>query len=247
MKKLIGAALAAGATLAGAGVANAEISANVQLTSDYVWRGVSLSNNGPAIQGGLDWSNEQFYAGTWASSLGAPTGSPSSPIEIDLYAGWTPTTGPVSWDLGVVSYNYPGADDDGAEFDYFEFKAGGAMDVVEHLNLGAAVYYSPDNYGGTGTATYWEVNGDFTVNDALHITAAFGNQQIEDADGPLPGVTSSSNYNTWNIGATYAYQGFEFDLRYHDTDIEDGSDISNYTYGPDSYAAGAVLTIKREL
>ena len=157
MKKLIGAAIAAGATMAGAGVANAEISANVQLTSDYVWRGVSLSDGNPAVQGGLDWNNDQFYVGTWASSLSAPAGAPNSPLEIDLYAGWTPTTGPVSWDLGVVSYNYPGADDDGAEFDYFEFKAGGAMDVIEHLNVGAAVYYSPDNYGGTGTATYWEI------------------------------------------------------------------------------------------
>lgn len=240
MKKLIGAAIAAGATMAGAGVADAEISANVQLTSDYVFRGVSLADNGPAIQGGLDWSNDQFYVGTWASSL-------SQDVEIDLYAGWTPTTGPVTWDLGIISYNYPGADDDGAEFDYYEVKVGGAMDVMEHLNLGAAYYYSPDNYGGTGTATYWEVNGDFTVNDALHITAAFGNQEIEDADGPLPGVTSSSNYNTWNIGATYAYQGFEFDLRYHDTDIEAGSDIESYTYGPSSYDAAVALTIKREL
>jgi hypothetical protein len=68
MKKLIGAAIAAGATMAGASAANAEISANVQLTSDYVFRGVSLSDNNPAIQGGLDWSNDQFYAGTWASN-----------------------------------------------------------------------------------------------------------------------------------------------------------------------------------
>ena len=72
-------------------------------------------------------------------------------------------------------------------------------------------------------------------------------KQIEDADGPRPVVTGSSNYNTWNIGATYAYQGFEFDLRYHGTDIEAGSDIEAYTYGPDSYDAGVTFTIKREI
>ena len=205
-----------------------------------MFRGVSLAGNDAAVQGGFDWNNEQFYAGTWASSL-------SNGVEIDVYAGWTPTTGPVSWDLGIITYNYPGADDAGAEFDYYELKAGASADVMEHLNLGAAVYYSPDNYGGTGQATYWELNGAYTFNDAFHVNAAFGNQSIEDADGPGVNVTRSSNYNTWNVGATYAYQGFELDLRYHDTDIDAGSDIEYYTYGPSSYDAGVTFTIKREL
>ena len=241
MKKLIGAAIAAGAAVAGAGVANAEITANVQATSDYVFRGISLNDNGPAFQGGIDWSNDQFYVGAWGSTV-------VEGIEVDVYAGWTPTTGPVSWDLGVITYNYPGANDDpGARFDYYELKAAASMDVMEHVNLGAAVYYSPANYGGTGTATYYEVNGTYTVNDALSFTAAFGNQEIEDADGPGPFVTSSSNYNTWNVGATYTWRGFEFDLRYHDTDIEAGSDIEFYTYGPSSYDAGVAFTVKRDL
>jgi uncharacterized protein (TIGR02001 family) len=237
MKKLIGAAIAAGATMTGAGVANAEITGNIQVTSDYVFRGVSLNDNGPAVQGGLDWSSDQFYVGTWGSTV-------VEGVEVDVYAGWTPSTGPVSWDLGIITYNYPGAHDDpGARFDYYEVKAAASMDVMEHVNLGANVYYSPDNYGGTGTATYWEVNGTYTVNDALNFTAAFGNQEIEDPDGPGP-ITHSDSYNTWNIGATYTWRSFEFDLRYTDTDIEAGSDIEAYTYGPSSYDANVVFTAK---
>ncbi len=240
MKKLIGAAIAAGATVAGAGVAHAEITANLQATTDYVFRGVSLNDNGPAFQGGIDWSNDHFYLGTWGSTV-------VDGIEVDVYAGWTPTTGPVSWDLGVITYNYPGAHDDpDAEFDYYELKAAASMDVMEHVNVGAALYYSPDNYGGTGEATYWEINGTYTLNDALNFTAAFGNQEIEDPDGPGP-ITSSDSYNTWNIGATYSWYGFDLDLRYHDTDIEAGSDIEAYTYGPSSYDAGVTFTIKREI
>ncbi|MBI3437272.1 MAG: hypothetical protein HY054_01220 [Proteobacteria bacterium] len=240
MKKLIGAAIAAGATIAGAGVANAEITGNVQATTDYVFRGVSLNDNGPAFQGGIDWNNDQFYVGTWASTV-------IDGIEVDVYGGWTPKTGPVSWDLGVITYNYPGAHDSpDARFDYYELKAAGSMDVAEHVNLGAAVYYSPDNYGGTGTATYWEVNGAYTVNDSLNFTAAYGNQRIEDPDGPGP-ITSSDSYNTWNIGATYTWLGFDLDLRYHDTDIEAGSNIEAYTYGPSSYDAGVTFTVKRDL
>lgn len=240
MKKLMAAAIAAGAA-AGAGVANAEVTANVQATSDYVFRGISLNDNGPAFQGGVDWSNDHLYVGAWSSTV-------VEGVELDVYAGWTATTGPVSWDLGVITYNYPGAHDEpGARFDYYELKATASMDIMEHVTVGAAVFYSPANYGGTGAAEYWEVNGGYTVNDALNFTAAFGNQQIEDADGPGPFVTRSSNYNTWNIGATYAWRGFEFDLRYHDTDIKAGSDIEFYTYGPSSYDAGVALTVKREI
>ena len=89
MKKLIGAAVAAGAALAGASAANAgEISANINLTTDYVFRGVSLSGNDPAIQGGFDWASdsELLYAGVWGSSL-------SSGMEMDVFAGITPDLG----------------------------------------------------------------------------------------------------------------------------------------------------------
>lgn len=237
MKKFIGAALAVGATMAGAASAHAEVSGNVAIVSDYVFRGVSLSDNGPAIQGGFDWNNDQFYAGTWASSL-------SEGVEIDLYAGWTPTTGPVSWDLGAIMYNYPGANDAGAEFDYYELKAAGTYNFSDALHAGAALYYSPENYGKTGDATYWEVNGEYDVSETLHFTAAYGNQEVEHPGG---GSTPRDNYNTWNLGATVAMHGFEFDLRYNDTDIDAGSSIESYTYGPSSYDSSFVLSIKRSL
>ncbi len=45
------------------------LSANVGLTSDYVFRGFSQTAEGPAIQGGFDATCGMFYAGVWASSL----------------------------------------------------------------------------------------------------------------------------------------------------------------------------------
>jgi uncharacterized protein (TIGR02001 family) len=239
MKKLIGVAVAAGATLMGAGAANAEVSANVSFTTDYIFRGVSLSDENPAIQGGFDWSNDSFYAGTWGSSL-------FDGMELDLYAGWTPSTGPVTWDVGLIGYFYPGADDDGAEFDYYEGKVAGEFSVTDAFAVGAGLYYSPENYGDTGDATYYEINGSYTVSDALSFDAAYGNQTVEDPDG-APGGADEDDYSTWNIGGTYAMHGFSLDLRYHDTDIDAGSDIESYTYGPDSYDSAIVFTIGREL
>jgi uncharacterized protein (TIGR02001 family) len=236
MKKIIG--LAVLATAAGVGAANAEgtVSANIALTSDYVFRGVSLSDNGPAIQGGFDYEAEMFYAGVWASSL-------TEDMEIDLYAGLTPSTGPVDWDIGIIGYFYPGADDDGAEFDYGEFKLGASHDLSEQFNIGGAVYFASENYGDTGEALYLEINGAYQVNDAFAINAAYGNQNIEEPAGP----GTEDDYNTWNIGATWAMHGFEIDLRYHDTDIEPGTNIEAYTYGESSYDANFVITIGRSL
>src|SRR5215510_10921162 len=104
IKKTMSLALLAGAAaLASAGAASAQVTANVALTTDYVFRGISLSD-GPAVQGGFDYSSPLWYAGVWGSSVNEGT-------ELNLYTGVTPTTGPVKWDLGLIGYFYPGADD----------------------------------------------------------------------------------------------------------------------------------------
>lgn len=242
MKRMIGLAVLAGAaTVAATSTAAAEgtITANVALTSDYVFRGVSLSGNDPAIQGGADYEADFWYAGVWASSL-------SEGMEIDLYAGVTPTTGPIEWDFGVIGYFYPGADDDDAEFDYAELKAALSFAATEQFSVGGALFYAPENYGDTGDATYFEVNAEYAMSEAISFNGAFGNQTIEDPDGPF-GLAGEDDYNTWNLGGTFATHGFEVDLRYHDTDIDSGSDIENYTYGPSSYDSAFVITIGREL
>jgi uncharacterized protein (TIGR02001 family) len=239
MRKWFGAAAIAGATIAGTGAAHAEVSANIALTSDYVFRGLSLTDSAPAVQGGFDWTSEQFYAGVWGSGL-------SDGTEIDLYAGFTPTTGPVEWNIGAVGYFYPGADDDAAEFDFVEFVLTASTSLTEQFSVGGGVYFAPENWGDTGEATYYEINGAYQPMDALSFSAAYGNQTIEDPDGPF-GAAGEDDYNTWNVGGTYAIHGFSLDLRYHDTDIDAGSDIEAYTFGPSSYDSTVVFTIGREL
>lgn len=236
MKKLIGLAVLATAASAGAAHAEGTVSANISLTSDYVFRGISLSDNGPAIQGGFDYESEVWYAGTWASNV-------SEGIEIDVYAGFTPSTGPIDWDFGAIAYFYPGADDDGAEFDYYEAKVAATHNFTEQFSAGLEFYYSPENFGETGDAVYWEINGTYEISDAFSVDAHYGNQTIEEPNGP----NSEDDYNTWNIGATHAFHGFEIDLRYHDTDIDAGSDIENYTYGESSYDSAFVITVGRAL
>src|SRR5688500_12492758 len=64
------------------------VSGNVALTSDYRFRGVSLSGGDIALQGGIDLTHTSgFYVGTWASSLQG--GTPYGEVELDVYGGRT--------------------------------------------------------------------------------------------------------------------------------------------------------------
>lgn len=228
------------ALLTPTGVAHAgEFSGNISLVSDYVFRGVSLSDGAPAVQGGFDWVDDNFYVGTWASSL-------TDGVELDLYAGVTPTTGPISWDFAVLGYFYPSADDEAAEFDYLEFMASGAFSVTEQLSIRPAAYFAPENYGDTGEAAYVEISVAYAASDEITLFGTLGSQSIEDPDGPF-GAAEQDEYASWNVGASLEVGGFTLDLSYHDTDIDAGSDIEAYTYGPDSYDSAVVFSISRGL
>ena len=69
-KKLVMGGVAA-AVLASSAVANAgEIEANVALSTDYIFRGVTQTGNDPAISGGFDYSLDNgFYVGIWGSNV----------------------------------------------------------------------------------------------------------------------------------------------------------------------------------
>lgn len=196
----------------------------------------------PPFKAEFDYVNGQFYAGTWASNV-----SFSSGPELDVYAGFTPTLGPVALNLGVIGYLYPGAQDDAAEFDYYEAKATGTITPVSGLSLTGSLYYSPDFFAETGAAFYTEIAGAYTVNDAWSISGAFGHQTIDDVNGPAPG-NSNGDYNTWNLGVTYTLHGFAIDARYIDTDIDPSDTVAIYTGSDQSiYDAAYVLSIKRTL
>jgi uncharacterized protein (TIGR02001 family) len=175
---------------------------------------VTQTDNGPAIQGSFDYADDLFYAGVWGSNVNF--GGEES-LELDLYAGITPTTGPINWDLGVIAYYYPGADDDSAEFDFFEGVVGASIDLTDQFTVGGQVAYSPQFFGDTGEGLYYEINGALALSEAASLSAAWGNQDADDV----------GDYDTWNFGGAYALHGFTIDLRYHDTDIAGLDEVVN--------------------
>ena len=142
--KLAGVAIAFATVFAAAPAFAQEvaISGNVALTTDYAFRGISQTDQSPAIQGGLDLTSGSFYAGAWASNINFGTGGAN--LELDVYGGYKFTAGPVNFDVGIIGYLYPGAADDGAELDYWEGYVKPSIAVSDQVTLGGAIYYSPE-------------------------------------------------------------------------------------------------------
>ena len=78
-----------------------DVSMNVGLTSDYIFRGISQTQSNGAIQGGLDVAHESgLYVGTWASNV--DFGGDAS-VEFDYYLGFgNNITENISYDLGWI-------------------------------------------------------------------------------------------------------------------------------------------------
>jgi uncharacterized protein (TIGR02001 family) len=88
------------------------VSGSVALVSDYRFRGVSQTDKGMAIQGGITATHESgLYAGTWASNLAGWGQFGGSNMELDLFAGYAIPLGGATLDVGLTWYMYPsGAD-----------------------------------------------------------------------------------------------------------------------------------------
>lgn len=179
---------------------------NVGANNDYVFRGISQTNEDPSVFGGIDASLGIGYAGIWVSNVDFGAGN-STKIEYDLYAGVKPTAGPVNLDIGVIYYGYTDQPKNSNE-DYWEGKVA-ASTAFGPATIGAALYYSPEFFGKTGNAAYYEINGAVPIGETkFSVSGALGHQQVK---GP-------ADYTTWNVGVGYALSGnIGFDLRYIDT------------------------------
>lgn len=112
-KSLIAAAalLACAATLAQTKAPEPDytLAYNVGATTDYRYRGISQTRLKPTLQGGVDFSHKSgLYLGAWGSGIKwIKDGGGDANIELDLYGGYKGSAGSVSYDLGVLTYQYP--------------------------------------------------------------------------------------------------------------------------------------------
>jgi len=181
-----------------------EWSASATGTSDYVFRGISQSDNDPAIQGSFGLTYGMFYAGIWGSSIDYAA---DNNIELDYYVGVTPEWMGVSFDFAYIYYNYP----DDTAGDYWELKAAASYEVLPKLTGGGAFYWAPDKgydwYVYEGSLSYE------LPKVAMFTPTVSGLVGYTDFQSDV-GV----DYTYWNAGLGLGVDNISFDLRYWDTD-----------------------------
>ena len=220
-KTLIATTLMAIAPLAAAEGIKDYFSANVALTTDYVWRGVSQSDEGAAIQGGLDFAHPiGIYAGIWGSNIDFDDvdGDPAH-LELDYYGGYSHTfASGFGVDVGLIYYSYPKADG----LNWLEGYLKGSYSIAG-VDLGLGFNYSNNVFDSDQSGLYIDGTAGYTfetsaANGAIEnpgLSAGLGYYKF---DNEVFGSGSDDKYWNWNVGAYVDVVGFTVDARYYDTD-----------------------------
>ncbi|MFQ5535734.1 MAG: TorF family putative porin [Sphingomonadales bacterium] len=189
------------------GEAPVSLSANVSLVSDYRFRGISLSDEDIAIQGGLDIASDVgFYAGVWGSSIEQFNGAET---EIDLYAGYGRDLAGITADVSIIAYTYPG----GTDTNYFEV-AGSLGKSVKGWGVKVGVNYAPSQ-SNIGNVDNIYVFGDVAVGIKDTPLTLSGHAGFEDG-------AFGANKIDWLLGATYSLDRFSFKLEFIGADQSGG-------------------------
>ena len=228
---------------------------NVGLFSQYIFRGLTQTNNKQALQGGFDVSHKSgLYIGGWSSNVswlrdnagvsgGTPVYNSGGSLEIDLYGGFKTELGKTGLgiDLGALQYYYPGAHNTtlpkanttelyGAlSYGWLQAKLSG---VVSNDAWGFGKKY------GNGTVTngdergayYGERNANIPLADTgitalLHVGRQEFKHAVYNAGGP------DASYTDWKVGLTKGFDGgLNIGAFYTDTNISRQNGIDNWNY-----------------
>lgn len=190
-------------------VTAAELSGDITFTSDYAFRGISQTEEAPALQGGLTLSTESgFYASVWGSNVDFLA---EGTLELDVMLGWS---GDLSdgWsaDVGIMRYGYPNAEIDGSNF----WELYGSLSYKD-ITFGLA--YSDDYYANSGNFIYVYAGYSYAITDTISLDLHVGQNEYDD---------SSASYMDWSVGLSTEIMGAGLSLAYVDTDI-DGSYLAD--------------------
>jgi uncharacterized protein (TIGR02001 family) len=207
------------------------ITGNLGIFSDYRFRGISQTNEKPAIQGGIDFAHKSgFYLGNWNSNIDS-AGYSGANIEMDFYGGWKTTIEGFGLDLGAIYYYYPGSGQGSAfTVDNTELYIGGSWGPLA-LKYSYAV---SDFFGVPGTkgAYYIALSGAHDFGNGFGINGSVGYQGgLKNGD---PGFSScvsefdgqtSCSITDYKLGGTYTIDGWVLGLAY----VSTNRDIRGWT------------------
>ena len=225
------------ALCAGPALAQAELAFNAGAVSDYRYRGISQSRLKPALQGGVDYSAGNWYAGVWGSTVRwIKDGAGGADAEFDLYGGYK---GEISkglgFDLGLLSYQYPG------------HKLGlspNTTEVYGALSFGpATLKYSHSlsnlfGFGGSKNSGYLDLGATFELGDGVSLAPHLGYQKVHG--------NSAYSYTDYSLMVSKAFGAVTLSAAAVGASVKDLAGVPAYASpaGKDLGKAGLVLGAK---
>ncbi len=189
----------------------AESSANVAVTSNYVFRGQTQSDDGVAAQASYDIKQTNndigWYAGTFASMVDGGT-SGGSGLEVDLFGGWKGSFGKQSvlgYDVGAITYQYT---DSKFSTDLTEFFAGVSYET-------AYVKLFMGNGSGIKSYNYLDVGASFVVFSDLDLDLHAGRYLSSPSSNDISASLSTEIKGfDLSLGLTYEDAGPKSDFEF---------------------------------
>ncbi len=176
------------------------VTGNLSFVSDYQYRGVSQTDEDPAIQGGFDYAHSSgMYAGVWGSNVEFGAAN----LELDVYGGYSGTSGDLGYNVGLLQYIYPDYDDANTTEVY-----GG----ITYKGFGLKASYSLSDYfdaNDSDGTVYWDASYSYTFANNMALGLHYGYTAGEGA---------VVDYADWKIGVTMPVGKYTVGLAYTDTD-----------------------------
>jgi len=152
------------------------IAFNAGYNSAYVWRGMDQNNGSGSPYIGADLSTPiGFYLGVWTASAQPSGTGGNNDQELDIYGGIAKTFGPLTFDIGVIEYRYPGADRQGSTTT--------ASNPVNFLEYYGKLKFAPDKAPYSIQLAYYE----------------------DDTDGQSSGTNKNKGKNYQEISGAYNF------------------------------------------
>ncbi len=164
-------------------VAAAEGEGNAAITTDYIWRGISQTQNSAAVQAGYDWTSGALSYGVWGSNV--DYGLLGSGVEVDLYGAYSGGDDEMGYSVGYIYY-YTSTDAGSTS----EISIGGYYQMVSldyYVNLDDTSY------------SWTDINAEFEVGPGT-----LGVNYGMDDSYTTYGVSYGMDVSGYDVGLSYA-------------------------------------------
>lgn len=191
----------------------ADVSLYGTITSEYIYRGIAMSDRNPAAQVGLDVGiTDHLFTGAWISTVDIRNANGGRDFESNFYAGYHHAiTDRLSATVTLLRYGYPGAEGR-HRYEHNE----GLLTISWDARYSIEYGYTDDVRGLDQRATHVLLSADWPLRNGWILGANVGRYDLSRIRLPA--------YVHANVGLSTRVSRFTFDARlYGNESIDDAS------------------------